>query len=370
MVFQLERVDASGWRFPYVSDAVRRLYGCTAEAAARSADAVLERIRPPDREALLGALTRCAEEGGGSFRVLVRVDAPAADPAPMRWHEIQGTARERADGLRQWHGYAKDVTDRVAMQEAVTQAQAIERLARLRTEFMGRVSHELRTPLNGILGFTELLLADDQAPPSPQHRQWLQIIESSGLHLLGIVDQLLDLSKFENGRLDARLEPLYPAAVLREAMPAVERMARERDVTLAFSGADDGAAALADVQHLRQVLINLLSNAVKYNRRGGSVNVAIAAAADEVRIEVADTGIGMTAQQVASLFQPFNRLGAERLAIEGTGLGLVVCKQLVESMHGRLEVRSGAGTGSVFTVVLPASSAAAPARSEPGAIGR
>jgi signal transduction histidine kinase/ActR/RegA family two-component response regulator len=346
MIFQLERIDETLWRFPYANEAIRTLYGTTAEAAAQSAEVVLRQIHPEDRQQLLAQLTVAAAQGT-PFRVLVRVGETP------RWHEFEGVVRQRAGGAPLWHGHVADVSERIALQEGLIQRQALERLARARSEFIARVSHELRTPLNGILGFAQLLVSDAELPLAPRQAERMAVVLGSGRHLLGVVDELLEISRIEAGQLSLALQPVVLGPVLAQVLEVLDGDSRARALDITLRVDDPACAVQAEPQRLRQVLLNLVSNAVKYNRAGGQVRVQAAPVGAEVRIDVVDTGPGLSDAQQAALFQPFNRLGAERTAVEGTGLGLVISRHLVQLMGGRLEVASRPGAGSTFTVWLP-----------------
>ena len=353
LIYQLERDDAvvpPRWRFAYANEAIRHLYGTSAEAAARSAELVFGQFWPEDRRALLAALDQAAA-AQEPYRVLVRV-GPAGE-AP-RWHEVAGVVRLSPAGGLQWHGHVADVSDRVAMQDALIQREALERLAQARSEFIARVSHELRTPLNGILGFAQLLASDPVAPLTGLQAERMSALLDAARHLRAVVDELLDISRIEAGQLRLALGPVPVPPLLAQLAATLGADAQAQGVTL--QGPPDGppCAVLAEPQRLRQVLTNLLSNAVKYNRPGGAVWVQCAAAGSEHRIDVCDNGQGLDAQQLAGLFQPFNRVGAERSAVQGTGLGLVISRQLVQLMGGRLTVESTPGVGSRFSVWLPA----------------
>jgi len=243
-----------------------------------------------------------------------------------------------------------DVTDARATRQALQDKEVAERESRAKSQFLARMSHELRTPLNAVLGFTQLLAADLRHVPS-QHAQ-LEHIRTAGEHLLALIDQVLDLSRMESDQLPLALEPVSLPALLGEVLPMVEPLAREHGVAIVRDEVD--GVALADRTRLRQVLINLLTNAVKYNRRGGTVRLDAQHDGTRVHVAVADTGRGFTAAQLAHVFEPFNRLGAERSGVEGTGIGLAIAKGLVERMGGRIGVSSEPGVGSVFALELPA----------------
>jgi PAS domain S-box-containing protein len=254
-------------------------------------------------------------------------------------------------------------------QELVTALDAAERASRAKSEFLSRMSHELRTPLNAILGFAQILQLKADALPAPARDQ-LRQIETAGWHLLELINEVLDLSRIESGTVTVSREPVAVAPLVTECVRMAEPLARRHGVQLA-SRADDAAGlhALGDRTRLRQVVTNLLSNAIKYNRPGGTATVAVTHAAEgRIEIAVADTGRGFTQQQLEQLFQPFNRLGAERGPVEGTGIGLVITRRLVELMGGTLDVATTAGAGSVFTVRLPAAQGGAAAVPAPASV--
>ncbi len=219
-----------------------------------------------------------------------------------------------------------------------------------KSQLLARISHELRTPLNAVLGFTQLLQAEEDGS-SPARAARLAHIRGGAEHLLSLIDEVLDLSSFESGQLRIDLAPVVVGSVLREALPMVQELARRHHVTIE-AGNLDQAVALADPSRLRQVLINLLGNAIKYNRPFGRISVRGEVRDGHLLLHVSDTGRGMSAEQLSHLFEPFNRLGAEREGIEGTGIGLVIVRMLVERMGGRIAVRSEPGVGSVFELDL------------------
>ena len=264
-------------------------------------------------------------------------------------------------------GVVEDVTERTRLQEAERAREAAEASNRAKSEFLSRMSHELRTPLNAMLGFAQLLDLDPSNPLQSSQKEWVGQIQRAGWHLLDMINDVLDLSRIDAGtfRLDPR--PLVVADLVDSACQLVEQQARRRNVRIICPREDLAVPlVLADATRAKQILTNLLSNAVKYNREGGSVTVrAQAASSTELAIEVSDTGLGMTPAQLRELFQPFNRLGRERSATEGTGIGLVISQRLAELMGGSLTVRSEAGQGSTFVLTLPQATNAAPKVAEP-----
>ncbi|MFD0724111.1 ATP-binding protein [Lysobacter brunescens] len=228
-----------------------------------------------------------------------------------------------------------------------------------KTEFLSRSSHELRTPLNAILGYAQVL--EEDLAGRDGHR-YAQRIVSAGRHLLGLISELLDIARIEAGRLDLAPEAVDLPTVLGEAVALVQPNADARGVSIAVHA--DAATVEADPQRLRQVLVNLLSNAIKFNREQGRVEVVSSVAAGRVRIEVRDEGPGVPPERRARLFVPFERLGAERSAVEGTGLGLAVSKHLVEAMGGEVGFDDAPGGGACVWLALPLSSRAPAAAHE------
>ncbi|MDP6951936.1 MAG: HAMP domain-containing sensor histidine kinase, partial [Alphaproteobacteria bacterium] len=230
-----------------------------------------------------------------------------------------------------------------------------EAASRAKTQFLSSMSHELRTPLNAILGYSQLLLIDDDEPLNAERREQITQIELSGRQLLSLIGDLLDLPKIESGDLAVDIEAVDIREIVRQAIETTAPMARDKGILL--SGLADDAPTPpveADPNRLLQVLLNLLSNAIKYNREGGSVSVTCAEPADgTVRLSVTDTGKGIADEHFENLFRPFDRLGAEASGIEGTGIGLSIARRLIELMGGEIGVESDVGKGSTFWVNLP-----------------
>ena len=261
--------------------------------------------------------------------------------------------RDEAGCARELVAVIEDISERQRMQEAMSSARAAERASKAKTEFLSRMSHELRTPLNAMLGFAQLLRVDPRHPLHDDQRTKVAHIERAGAHLLAMLTDVLDLSRIEAGSLPMSIEPLAVNDVIEAALAMTSNQANDAGVELMATPPEAGLRVRADQLRLRQVLVNLLSNAIKYNRRSGQVLVEAMGLQREVVISVSDTGKGMDAQQLAHLFEPFNRLGAERTAVEGTGIGLVIVKRLVELMQGRIEVSSETDTGTRFRIWLP-----------------
>ena len=251
---------------------------------------------------------------------------------------------------------AEDITEHLKLEDAERAREAAEASNRAKSEFLSRMSHELRTPLNAMLGFAQLLELDQRHPLSDTQLPWVSQIQQAGWHLLEMINDVLDLSRIESGNLRLHTETLNLAELLTATVAMVEGDAKTRRILIVQELGENTATVLGDATRVKQILTNLLSNAVKYNAEGGRIHIASRACApDKVEIAVTDTGMGMTPEQLAELFQPFNRLGRERSAHEGTGIGLVISQRLAELMGGSLSARSIAGKGSSFILTLPGS---------------
>ncbi len=260
---------------------------------------------------------------------------------------------------------ARDVTERKLLDQALQEtnvelesAKSIAEKANLaKSDFLSSMSHELRSPLNAILGFAQLM-DSDTPPATPSQKASIDQILHAGWYLLELINEILDLAVIESGKMSLSEEPVSLAEVMLECQAMIEPQAQKRGITLTFPRFDVLRFVRADHTRLKQVLINLLSNAIKYNQSGGSVMVDCRMESPgRTRISVRDTGAGLSPEKLAQLFQPFNRLGQERSAEEGTGIGLVMSKRLVELMGGVIGVDSKVDVGSVFWFELSATDA-------------
>ncbi len=256
-------------------------------------------------------------------------------------------------------GVIEDIGEQLRLAEAERARELAESSNRAKSEFVSRMSHELRTPLNAMLGFAQLLSLDRKPGLAEHQRGWAAQIQQAGWHLLHMINDTLDLSRIESGML--KLEParLELAPLLDAALAMVEPAAAKRGLRFEQQLDPRASVVVADETRIKQILTNLLSNAVKYNVEGGRIGVhAHASEGQVVEIAVSDTGLGMTRAQMDELFQPYNRLGRERTAVEGTGIGLVISRRLAELMGGSLRAHSVAGEGSTFILSLPRARAA------------
>ena len=250
----------------------------------------------------------------------------------------------------------EDVTEHRLLEEAERRREAAEAANRAKSEFLSRMSHELRTPLNAMLGFAQLLELDLHQPLTTGQKSWVVQIQQAGWHLLEMINDVLDVSRIESGNLRLRAQALDLAELVAGTVAMVEGEARQRGITIVRRLDLGSASLIGDPTRVKQILINLLTNAVKYNTDAGRVDIAARMLdAEHVEVVVSDTGLGMTPEQLAGLFQPFNRLGRERSALAGTGIGLVISQRLAELMGGSLVARSRAGKGSSFVLTLPCS---------------
>jgi len=255
---------------------------------------------------------------------------------------------------------ARDITERKILDQALQETNLALQSAKLtaekanlaKSDFLSSMSHELRSPLNAILGFAQLM-ESGTPPPTPAQRQSIEQILQAGWYLLVLINEILDLALIESGKLTLSREPVSLTEMLSECRGMIEPSALKNGIGLTFPRLDDAPFIDADRTRVKQVLINLLSNAIKYNRAGGAVEV-ICTVMDgrRTRIGVHDTGNGLSPEKLAQLFQPFNRLGQESGNEEGTGIGLVVSKRLVELMGGEIGAESTVGVGSVFWIEL------------------
>ncbi len=229
---------------------------------------------------------------------------------------------------------------------------AAEKANRAKTDFLSSMSHELRTPLNAILGFAQLMESGAPTPTPPQKRNLDQILKA-GWYLLDLINEILDLALIESGTVILSREPVSLVEVMLECRAMIEPQAHKRGIRMTFPRFDVPCFVSADRTRVKQVLINLLFNAIKYNRPNGEVDVEyMLRPPNSIRICVRDTGAGLAPEQLALLFQPFNRLGKETSVEEGTGIGLVVTKRLVELMGGAIGAESVVGVGSMFWIEL------------------
>ncbi len=324
------------------SSETNRVFGLSPEEDVNNFARFQELIYPEDRDMVMQAIG-VALRGGPRYEVEYRVVWPSGE---VRFVYSQGDViLDEAGQPRRMFGTVQDFTERKLVDE-------VKRASKAKSEFLSRMSHELRTPLNAILGFGQLL---ERQKPTEVQRKRVGYILSAGKHLLDLINEVLDISRIEAGRMQLSLEPVCVADALEETLDLMRPLATERSIQLSASvDIDAGVHVLADRQRFKQVLVNLLNNAVKYTPFFGGVAVSYHVPGNEkVRVLVSDTGSGIPAEKLARLFTPFERLGAEQSAIEGTGLGLALSQRLMQAMGGSIGVDSAVGKGSTFWIELP-----------------
>ncbi|RVU46495.1 hybrid sensor histidine kinase/response regulator [Rubrivivax rivuli] len=331
-----------------------RLRGRQPEARAMSEAERAECVHPDDRVWLYPKLNETFARGD-AFENEFRVVWPDGQ---VRWLasrsvEISTGSSRRRIGLN-W-----DITDKRNAEAARRDREIALGESRAKSRFLARMSHELRTPLNAVLGFAQLLLAEEAGPEAGHdartqaRRRRVEHIRSAGQHLLALINDVLDLSSLESGELRIALQPVALAPLVAQTLPMLGDLREQHGVQLHL-GTLEGSV-LADATRLRQALLNLLTNAIKYNRRGGSVRIEAVARGRLRVLRVKDTGRGLDAEQLRHLFEPFNRLGRRNEgpdAIEGSGIGLAIVKALLERMGGSVHVESEPGVGSTFELHL------------------
>jgi signal transduction histidine kinase/ActR/RegA family two-component response regulator len=294
---------------------------------------------------MLAEIQRRTEELENSNKEIAReaAERDRAQQEIMRLNEkLEQRVRERTEQFE------------AANSELVIAKAIAEKANHAKSAFLSSMSHELRTPLNAIIGFAQLL--DDETLPSTltQKKEFAGYILKAGDHLLVLINEILDLAKVESGTLTLSMEPVVLSDVMEECKSMMDPLAAKRNIRMVFPQ-NDNFCIVADRTRLKQVLLNLISNAIKYNRNGGTVVIGCAGIeSDRVRVTVQDTGVGLHPEQVAQLFQPFNRLGQEGSGEQGSGIGLVVTKRLLDLMGGDIGMTSTVGIGSQFWIELKA----------------
>lgn len=332
----------------FISDNVTAQLGYEPRDFVEDAEFWASHIHPEDAPRVFAEFPRLFEHGmhAHEYRFLHH-------DGTYRWmHDNIRLVRDADGNPTEIIGSWMDITARKQAEEDLRRAKDVaEHALAVREDFLARVSHELRTPLNAILGFAQVLEMGELGPRQQAH---LQYILKAGRALLDLVNVLLDLTNFETGQMGLLLDPVAVSGVAQEAVDLMHPLAAARRIQLRAAEMPSGATVRADSHRLEQVLLNLLSNAIKYNRADGTVVVDCTACPnDQWRINVRDSGPGLSADQCARLFTSFDRFGTEYIPERGVGLGLVHAKQLVEAMSGTIGVDSILGEGSTFWVDLP-----------------
>ncbi len=293
-------------------------------------------------------------EGAGAI-VIAGIHAPAKDAVEA----VRDATRQLAVALHNAWTHDRLREKSIALTE---QGERLTRANMVKTAFLASMSHELRTPLSAILGFADLLLTSPKEQLSARARESLERIKRNGDHLLGLINDVLDLAKAEAGRVEVRLAPVNVAILARACVAEVESLRSGKNLRLTVTGAETPIETVTDAQRVRQILLNLLANAIKFTDEGDVV-VTVQETTNEVAISVQDTGIGIPVHAMKELFQDFHQLEAgDGRRYDGTGVGLALSRRLARALGGEIEVRSRQGEGSTFTLILPRLSAAAEAK--------
>lgn len=340
----------------YWSDRIGSMFGYTEEKLETSYENFLQAVHPDDRNLVIDAVNNCVENGA-EYNIEHRVVWPDGS---VHWmHESGDVVRAEDGAALNMLGVVRDITSRKDAEEQLIQAKlTAEAASQAKSEFLSRMSHELRTPMNAILGYTELMLEVDEDPLTNDQRDSLGVIHDAGRHLLELINEVLDLAKIDAGKLQLSCFNVDWHNVVKQCVELTLPSLDKLELTLADKTSAEGPALVkADEVRFRQVLLNFLSNAVKYNRPQGSVTLRSSVIeAKRLRIEVSDTGEGLTEAQLGELFQPFNRLTRKDGSLEGVGIGLVISKRLMELMDGSIGVESVPGEGCMFWLELPLAS--------------
>ena len=338
-------------RFLYLSDRAMEMFQLPADLMASDYTAHHLRVHPDDLNYVQRLATK--PKAGKALKPVDFEYRVVLEGQGVRWYGGRALPEIEADGSLVWYGHTADITEHKLFQEAMVAAQVADSANKAKSEFLSRMSHELRTPMNAVLGFAQLLRIDRQTPLTDGQHSKVELIERAGGHLLGVISDVLDLSRIDSGSLPLSIETVTVAHVLDDALSMVSESAVDAGVVIVPPHVPRGMNVFADRLRFRQILVNLLTNAIKYNRRGGRVMASVWQEAGHIALEVSDTGRGLSPEQCQHLFEPFNRLGAENTGIEGTGIGLVIVRRLVELMSGQITVSSELGVGTRFVVKLP-----------------
>ena len=350
----------------FISPAAEALFG--APVSELHGHRLFDRVHVADRPAYLTALADAVALGEArSVEFRVRRDPPArGSDLPdgtnqFIWVEMRCRPLDRAGGARSGEerevvAVMRDVTERKLQEQALEQARAdADRANAAKVKFLANMSHELRTPLNAIIGFSDMLMNEETMRLEvAQRREYAQLINDSGTHLLSVVNGILDMSKMETGDFEISPEPFAPGAVIGNCCDLLALKAREAGIDLVMRLSDDLPEIVADKRAFKQILINLISNAVKFTNRGGRVTVAARAEGGDLLLTVTDTGVGISAEDLARIGRPFFQArAAYDRRHDGTGLGLSIVRGLVRLHGGDVDITSRLGEGTGVTVRLP-----------------
>ncbi|WP_035727121.1 PAS domain-containing sensor histidine kinase [Bradyrhizobium murdochi] len=341
----------------FISPAAEAMLGTP--GARLTGHGLFDRVHVADRPAYLTALSdaaRGSEQRSVEFRLrrdAVRGQNPSAD---FIWVEMRCRPLEQVSPEADVVAVMRDVTDRKIQEQALEMARtAAEQADASKTRFLATMSHELRTPLNAIIGFSEMIVHEEAMMlDAARRREYAQLINDSGQHLLSVVNGILDMSKMETGNFEISPEPFAPRAALLHCCNLLALKARDNGVDLITRAAEDLPMMNGDPRAFKQIALNLITNAIKFTERGGSVTVSAAVEGSRLMLSVTDTGVGIAAEDLARIGDPFFQAGKTyQRKHEGTGLGLSIVKGLVGLHNGEMNVQSRVGEGTTVAVTLP-----------------
>jgi cell cycle sensor histidine kinase DivJ len=319
---------------------------------------LFEHVHVADRPAYLTALSDAARDGE-ERSVDVRLRRDKTGGIDFIWVEMRCRPLEPASvaaSEAEVVAVMRDVTDRKIQEQALDLARNAARQAdAAKTRFLATMSHELRTPLNAIIGFSEMIAREDALKlDAARRREYAQLINDSGQHLLSVVNGILDMSKLESGNFELSPEPFAPRAALMSCCNLLELKARQSGIDLATDLPQDLPLIIGDPRAFRQIVLNLVSNAIKFTERGGRVRVSAGVEGTHLVLRIADTGVGIAPDDLERIGDPFFQAGKTyQRRHEGTGLGLSIVKSLVDLHAGEMNVQSRIGEGTIVTVALP-----------------
>ncbi len=340
----------------FISPAAEAMLGTP--GARLTGHGLFDRVHVADRPAYLTALSDAARGGEQRVEFRLRRDAISGQSlsADFIWVEMRCRPLQQASSEADVVAVMRDVTDRKLQEQALEQARtAAEQADASKTRFLATMSHELRTPLNAIIGFSEMIVHEEAMMlDAARRREYAQLINDSGQHLLSVVNGILDISKMETGNFEIAPEPFAPRTALLHCCNLLALKARDNGVDLITRAAEDLPVMNGDPRAFKQIALNLVANAIKFTERGGSVTVSATVEGPRLMLAVTDTGIGIDAEDLARIGDPFFQAGKTyQRKHEGTGLGLSIVKGLVSLHDGEMNVRSTLGEGTTVTVTLP-----------------
>lgn len=335
------------------SDELFRILGFEPNEVKPSLDLWFEMIHPSDVE-IVEKLVAKARQGvievSAEYRMVIKDKS-------IRFIFAKGYNQfDEKNNPVEMYGIVQDITESKQAELSLIDARnEAESANKAKSKFLSSMSHELRTPMNAILGYGQLLESNPKEPLTETQKKCVNHILKGGAHLLDLINDLLDLAKIDAGKVELIIEDVQAAEIIDGCLSLVSPLAEERNIDLTIPDTSEVASLIrADRTRFKQVLLNLISNAIKYNHKGGNVIIFCQETADNMlRVSLTDTGKGIPKNKQREIFQPFSRLGAEHTEIEGTGIGLVVCKNLLELMEGRIGFESRVGKGSTFWIELP-----------------